>query len=125
MDGHGRDILVVDDDADIREVVESILRSDGYSVRTAENGAEALEQVRAHRPDVILLDIRMPVMDGREFHRRLGELDPQHHIAVAMMSAYADLDEVSGAFAVDARLRKPFEMEELESTVARLSGAAR
>lgn len=125
MDGHGRDILVVDDDADIREVVESILRGDGYSVRTAENGAQAMELVRARRPHVILLDVRMPVMDGREFHKRLRELDPEHHIAVAMMSAYADLDEICGAVAVDARLRKPFELEELVSTVAKLAGAAR
>jgi len=120
--GRRRDVLVVDDDADIREVVQSILACDGYAVRSAENGAQALELVRAQRPDLILLDIRMPVMDGREFHRRLGQLDPERRIRVAMMSAYADLDEISGALAVDARLRKPFEMEELQATVARLAG---
>jgi two-component system response regulator (stage 0 sporulation protein F) len=122
MVGRRRDVLVVDDDADIREVVESILACDGYAVRSAENGAQALELVRAQRPDLILLDIRMPVMDGREFHRRLGQLDPERRIRVALMSAYADLDEISGALAVDARLRKPFEMEELQATVARLAG---
>ncbi|MBI2388298.1 MAG: response regulator [Deltaproteobacteria bacterium] len=118
-----RDVLVVDDDPDIRFVVELILGEDGYEVRSAENGAQALELVRDRRPGVILLDVRMPVMDGVEFRRRLRSLDPTHEIPVVMMSAYADLDHVSDALAVDARLRKPFEIGELESTVAKLMGA--
>ena len=65
-----RPILVVDDDRAIREVVADILESADYRVRTASNGAEALDQIRVESPAAVLLDLMMPIMDGWEFLER-------------------------------------------------------
>ena len=62
-----RQILVVEDDASIRGLVSDLLRDDGYQVSEACNGAEALDAVREQRPDLIVLDLMMPVMDGWTF----------------------------------------------------------
>ena len=62
-----RDILVVDDDADIRAALTEVLEEQGYVVRAAANGAEALKRVRERTPNLVLLDLMMPVMDGIEF----------------------------------------------------------
>ena len=60
-------ILVVEDDDAIRELVSDVLRDDGYDVREATNGVEALGRIREERPDLIVLDLMMPVMDGWTF----------------------------------------------------------
>jgi CheY-like chemotaxis protein len=113
------EILVVDDDTDIREVVGTILESDGYDVRTAENGAEALARVEEHAPDLILLDLRMPVMDGPEFQRRMRTIDPDRRVPVVVMSAFADLEAASPTIECSARLQKPFDIGELSEVVTR------
>ena len=69
-------ILVVDDYADTRELLSMVLEGSGYDVLTAENGAEALQIARERRPDVIVMDIFMPVMDGVEATERL-KADPR------------------------------------------------
>jgi CheY-like chemotaxis protein len=60
-------MLVVDDELDIRNIVEQVLQDAGYGVATAANGAEALNRLREQRPDGIILDLNMPVMDGKAF----------------------------------------------------------
>jgi CheY-like chemotaxis protein len=108
-------VLVVDDDADIRELLVEFLGSEGYDVTSAGDGVEALERARAHRPDVILLDLMMPGMNGWEF-REIQRRDAQlADVPVVVISAFdSDLD-------VDEVLRKPFRVEELLATVERLT----
>jgi two-component system chemotaxis response regulator CheY len=113
-------VLVVDDEAAIRELLELILVTEGHAVALARDGAEALASVDAVAPDIILLDLKMPVMDGREFAERYrareGKTAPIVVIsAVQKLSEYADL----GACAV---LAKPFELQVLLDAIARCTG---
>jgi len=103
------DVLVVDDDADMAEVMEMILSEAGYRVRSARNGREALEVVAARKPDLVLLDMLMPVMDGwqcaRELRARYGRAIPIV-VVTAAEHARARAEEVGS----DGVLSKPFEL---------------
>jgi len=114
-----RKILIVDDEADILHFLELILRERGYEVASAPGGAQALAWARAHRPDLILLDIMMPQMDGWEVLKLL-RIDPKTAgIPVAMISARTDpKDRVQGLQegALDY-ICKPFSLDELLAKV--------
>jgi DNA-binding response OmpR family regulator len=115
-------ILVADDEPDIVTIVEMILRSQGYDVLKAANGLEALELAERHSPDLILLDIMMPDMDGWEVLRLL-HVDPStSEIPVAMISAKtgsrAKITSMQEG-AVDY-ITKPFDSQELLSKVREL-----
>jgi CheY-like chemotaxis protein len=114
-------ILVVDDDHDIREVIAESLSLDGYLVCVAPNGKVALEQAHAKRPDLIVLDLMMPVMSGEEFLAARREDPALAATPVVVVTAAIDW-EVEGA---DVVLQKPFELETLLATVARLCGEGR
>lgn len=116
-------ILVVDDEADIVRVVVKLMTSRGHDVRTAADGNEALEQVVAERPDVIILDVNLPTMNGFEVCRRLKGDESTRGIPVVMMTAaYVSMDDArngveSGA---DEYVVKPFLREVLIHNVERL-----
>ncbi len=111
-------ILVVDDDEDIRTFVEMILVDEGYEVLTARHGAQALELVREARPGLILLDVRMPVMDGRAFSRAYRQL-PGPHAPIVVVTAAQDTAADVAAVEADGSLPKPFELDQLLDVVAR------
>jgi len=112
-------ILVVDDEADILHFLELVLAERGYEVATAAGGQQALSQARSQAPDLVLLDIMMPQMDGWEVLRLL-RIDPRTAtIPVAMISARTDAkDRVQGLQegAVDY-ICKPFSLDELLAKV--------
>src|SRR5262245_17777894 len=83
----GERVLLVDDDESIRQVVSIFLSDEGYEIAGAGNGREALELVTDFRPDIILLDLRMPVMDGWEFARTYRELPGPHAPIIAFVAA--------------------------------------
>ena len=104
-------ILVVDDEPAIREFVRSFLEDEGYSVSVGRDGADALHQVQAHRPDLVLMDIMMPGLNGREVVRRLQEHSVYAAIPVILMSAAARWDQpVDGPIQF---LSKPFDLDRL------------
>jgi len=114
---HATRILVVDDEVDIREPLVALFESEGYEVSAAANGLEALGEVRRNRPDVILLDLAMPVMDGHEF-RREQALDPSlADIPVVTISANGSDARAS------ACLHKPFHLEDVLTVVRHLERA--
>jgi CheY-like chemotaxis protein len=78
-------VLIVDDDRDIREALAEILRDEGFTVREARDGAEALEKIADAAPDLVLLDLMMPVMDGWQVMAVLRER--RHKLPVVVMSA--------------------------------------
>jgi CheY-like chemotaxis protein len=119
--GTNKRVLVVDDDPSIRELLSAALQDDGYEVVPATNGQDALEVCEHWRPDVIVLDLMMPVMDGWTFAARLRERDD---IPIVVISAANDLERharnVGAAFVVG----KPFDLDQLLPKVARAAKAA-
>jgi CheY-like chemotaxis protein len=113
------DVLVVDDDPDLREIVRMMLDCSGYRVRCAGNGKEAVEAVAKRMPAVVLLDMLMPVMDGwqcaRELRARYGRSVPIV-VVTAAEHARARADQLGD---VDDVLSKPFDMDALLRVVAR------
>lgn len=112
-------ILVVDDEPDNIELVSQILKDDGYDVIAAENGCDAIEIAVLDSPDLILLDIMMPDMDGYEVCSTLSRKKKTSDIPVIMLTAKALPEDLRGAFEVGAHdyIRKPFEEVELITRV--------
>lgn len=97
-----KNILVVEDDAPLNEAYKMILESAGYATRTAFNGKEALEMVKAQEPDLIFLDLRMPVMDGIEFLKHYKPKTEHKHVKIIVFSNYDMQQEVDEAYELGA-----------------------
>ena len=106
----------MDDDASIRELLSTALEDDGYEVMHAANGEDALSMVERWRPDVIVLDLMMPVMDGWTFAKRLRERD---EIPLVVLSAANDLARQAKAVGASDIVGKPFDLDQLLPKVAR------
>jgi two-component system, OmpR family, alkaline phosphatase synthesis response regulator PhoP len=115
-------ILAVDDETHVRRLVEINLQRAGYRVTTACDGQEALEKIEAEPPDLVVLDVRMPHLDGFEVLRRLKGDPGTQHIKVVMLTGKKwDADIVEGWHSgADAYLTKPFSPIELLATVSEL-----
>jgi two-component system, chemotaxis family, chemotaxis protein CheY len=109
-------ILVVDDDDSIRQIVRLCLSEEGYNVREAPNGEMALEVLADWQPELILLDLRMPVMDGWEFARQYQLLPEPHAPIVAFVAALNAVQECAG-LDLAAILTKPFDLDDLLGAV--------
>jgi two-component system, chemotaxis family, chemotaxis protein CheY len=112
-------VLVVDDDESIRQFIRLALTMEGYEVLTAADGQAALDAVTARPPRLILLDMRMPVMDGWGFARAYRQR-PGPHAAIVVLTAARDAAASAAAVEADDFLPKPFELKELLRLVARL-----
>lgn len=111
-DATGARILVVDDDPTVAEVVSGYLDRAGYVVDRAEDGPAALDRAAAHRPDLVVLDLMLPGMDGLEVCRRLRENGP---VPVVMLTARGDEDDriLGLEVGADDYVTKPFSPREL------------
>jgi two-component system, chemotaxis family, chemotaxis protein CheY len=118
----GRHVLVVDDDADIRELLVSVLADDGYETKGAWNGRVALEVLERWHADVVVLDLMMPVMDGWTFADRLHELNLL--IPIVVLSAANDLKERVHRIGAADVVSKPFDLDALLPRIARVAGGA-
>jgi two-component system, chemotaxis family, chemotaxis protein CheY len=110
-----RMVLVVDDDEGVRAVMATALEDDGWTVQTAENGRTALETLIWARPEAIILDLRMPVMDGLTFAQRYREF-PEPRAPLILISATVSESAVQATGAVTG-LRKPVDLTVLLDTV--------
>jgi DNA-binding response OmpR family regulator len=120
-------ILVVDDEDDILHFLELVLREKGYQVTTASGGHEALTRAQIDKPDLVLLDIMMPQMDGWEVLKLLRVDDDTRRIPVAMLSARTEAkDRVQGLQegAIDY-ICKPFSLTELLGKIEAIFAQAR
>ena len=108
-------VLVVDDEPQVVWVLRFGLESEGYDVATARNGVEALEQISIHRPELMVLDVMMPKMDGWTVLRELAKLPAAERPRVVMVTALASVDDKAKATALgaDAYVPKPFDVDEL------------
>jgi CheY-like chemotaxis protein len=114
-------VLVVDDDPAIREAVRDVLEAAGIQVATAQDGAEALQHVLADPPSLVLLDMRMPVMDGWHFARALRERGLA--LPVVVMTAAADARRWAEEIGARGYVAKPFAVADLVSAVERHASA--
>jgi CheY-like chemotaxis protein len=103
-------ILVVEDDEAIRATVSDLLELEGHTVIAAEHGGAALALLNGLHPDVILTDMRMPVMDGREFIRRYREQGG--HAPLVVMAAAPEAPRWASELDVDGLLPKPFTLQQ-------------
>ena len=115
-------ILVVDDEADIAGILGAILRRAGHQVRMAGDGVEALEMIAREPPDVVLLDVRMPRLDGLETLRRLRQAAATARLPVIVLTANAEPADRAGALAAgaDECVAKPFEAADVLARVQAL-----
>jgi two-component system alkaline phosphatase synthesis response regulator PhoP len=118
----GEKILVVDDEQDIVELIEYNLLKEGYKVRTALNGQEALKIANFYKPDLVILDVMMPVMDGMQTCEALRKSPNQNGVIIAMLTARAeDYSQIAGFDAgADDYITKPVKPKVLVSRVKAL-----
>jgi two-component system alkaline phosphatase synthesis response regulator PhoP len=117
-------ILITDDEPDIIKVVKFRLIKLGYEVSTATNGREGLESVRAVKPDLVLLDFRMPYLNGDEVCREIKKDESTRHIPVILMTATIENAMVGDiqSMGADDFILKPFEPEVLIEKIRKLIG---
>jgi len=114
-----RKVLIADDEPNIVAALEFLLRRRGYDVRVAVNGDEALALVESYVPDVVLLDIMMPIRSGYEVCQRMRERPEWQHIKIVMLSAKGREAELSKGVALGADLyiTKPFSTQQLIESI--------
>jgi DNA-binding response OmpR family regulator len=122
-----QNVLVVEDETDIRNLVVFHLAREGFRCRTAATGTQALQEVRGHLPDLIVLDLMLPEMDGLEVCRRVRADPASAAVAIIMLTAKADeVDRVVGLeMGADDYLVKPFSPKELVARVRAVLRRAR
>lgn len=111
-------ILVVDDEESIQFLYKEELEEEGFVVELANNGKEALEKLSLFKPDLITLDIKMPVMDGIEALKRIREVERQ--LPVILCSAYGEYKQDLTTWASDAYIVKCADLTDLKSTIRKL-----
>jgi CheY-like chemotaxis protein len=118
-------IVVADDDPDLVALMTLPLRKRGYEIATGGNGEEAIDLVRRYRPDLVILDVCMPLLDGLEACRRLKDDEQLKHIPVMLITATASLlpaSDVLYALQVEGYLIKPFPVRVLVEKIEQLIG---
>ena len=122
MSADEKRILIADDDPVILRLIQVNLELEGYQVLTANNGEEALAQALAEHPDLVILDIMMPRLDGYQTCERLKESDDTRDIPVVFLSAKAQQTDIDKgrSYGVQDYLTKPFDPSELLDVVERL-----
>ena len=110
-------VLVVEDDPALRGLLRDVLELLGHVVDLAADGREALEHLQQRRPDLILLDLMMPVMDGRAFGTVVRGDERTVDLPIVLMSAAPGAAQVGSEIRAQALLRKPFDFDELARVV--------
>lgn len=110
-------ILIVDDQFGIRVLLNEIFQKEGYDTYQAANGVQALDIVTKTSPDIVLLDMKIPGMDGIEILKRMKVID--HEIRVIIMTAYGELDMIQEAKSLGAlaHFTKPFDINDIRQAV--------
>ena len=118
----GKRVLVVDDDPDIRELLFGALEDEGFEVVPAANGQEALAVILTFHPDVIVLDLMMPVMDGWQFAQAMRARSDD--IPLVLLSAVSDVHAHAKQLQAAAVIEKPFDLSDLLPKIARVAASA-
>lgn len=117
-------ILIVEDEESLLKLESILFSSKGYSVTGVMDGKSALEEVQANKPDLVILDIMLPVMDGFEVCRQIKENPETRHIPVVMLTAKKNSQDLAHGQQVgcDAYITKPFKSSKVLETIQELIG---
>jgi CheY-like chemotaxis protein len=117
-------IMVVDDNPDIITIVRTILEGKGFNVLSASSGIECIEALKSHKPDLIVLDIMMPEMDGLEVLTRLKSMSEFNNVPVVLLTAKVQYEDVLGGYKLgaDYYITKPFTSTQLINGINLLLG---
>ena len=109
-------IMVVDDDEDIRHMMRVLLEEDGYGVLEAENGQQAVEMAQRVNPNLILMDLSMPVLDGFAATRRLREMTPLSEVPIIAITAYDTPEhrQQASVVGINEYITKPIDFARLD-----------
>ena len=113
-------ILVIDDEQGIRNLLDTLLRRKGYDVVLAESGRQGLELFRRERPDVIVLDLKMPEMDGLTVLQQIQNLDPGKPVIILTGAGTAEAEQQVRALGVTEYVEKEFSLHLLGDSLKRL-----
>lgn len=113
----GNKLLIVDDQYGIRILLNEVFQREGYTTFQAANGVQALDIVQKHEPDLVLLDMKIPGMDGIEILKRIKEIN--RRIKVIIMTAYGELDMIQETKELGAIMHfaKPFDIDDMREAV--------
>lgn len=113
----GKIILVIDDEPDLREMIQYQLEQDGFQVHTAVNGVDALDKLNKITPHLIVLDLNMPEMGGKEFFKKISDENHNSKYPILALTANVNIEDLFGDFNVDGYVAKPFTIEEFTRAV--------
>ena len=114
-------ILVIDDEEEFREIMKEWLTLKGYEVDVAINGLEGIEKVEESEPNLILLDLQMPVMDGFEFYKTIKKDKKHHEIPIVIVTARTSPQDSMEAVGSDLFVTKPVVLEDLNEKIYTLT----
>jgi len=113
-------LLVVDDDPDVAEALLSVLQDEGHEVAVAGNGERGLDQIARSRPDAVLLDVEMPILDGPSMVARLAARDSgDETIPIVLVSGAGELSQIARRVGTPYFLSKPYNIASLAALLAR------
>lgn len=125
MDNETKKIFIADDDQDILDILKLMLRTRGYQVQVSNNGSELFEYETEQLPDLVLLDIWMSGVDGRDICTRLKNSPRTKHIPVLFISANSNIDIIASTHCAEGFIAKPFDMNMLLNKVEQVLLAVR
>ena len=119
-------VLIIDDEEDLRDTVGYKFKSGGFKVETAVDGVDGLEKLKTVTPDLIILDMNMPRMNGLEFYQEIKDTNDKPRYPVLVLTARANMEQLFRDLDVDGFMAKPFELDELfqeaEAIIKKYSG---
>lgn len=110
-------ILICEDNKDILEIAKTILEGKGYCVDTLTNSSEVINEIHAHEPELILMDLNLPGEGGKSLTQQIKENEETKDIPVLLFSASDDIGEIADKIGADGFIPKPFSIDELETKV--------
>lgn len=115
-------ILIVEDDTVLRELLEFLLQREGYQTQCCNDGAAAQERLRTFTPDLVLLDLQLPIVSGAELIQWLRSRDLNHEVPVLVLTSLQDDDDIANALDSGANdyMVKPFQPKELQARIRKL-----
>lgn len=120
--GVNKTILICDDDADILNICAMVLGKKGYATETTRQCEDALAKIRSNVPDVVLLDLWLPLMGGEALFNIIKGDASMSHVPVVLFSANSELENIAARIGADGFLKKPFDIYELVQTIERFAG---